>query len=103
MVESLRFFTGLALGAFIVYFLMTSYAPAQGVGVHCSRGQRGEITCMAATLGSSSAKIFHRQEFDEERDRKWVEFCKPRIVEEPPHYVRTYKYAHPGCEYGRTQ
>ncbi len=36
------------------------------------------------------------------RDRKWLSFCKPEIVTDR-YGVGRYRYARPGCEYGRSE
>ncbi len=36
------------------------------------------------------------------RDRKWLAFCKPVIVADQ-YGVGRYLYAHPGCEFGRSE
>lgn len=36
------------------------------------------------------------------RDRKWLAFCKPAIVVDQ-YGVSRNRYAHPGCEFGRSE
>jgi hypothetical protein len=38
-----------------------------------------------------------------ERERRWEEFCQPRVGAPDANGVQRYIYAHPGCDTGRTQ
>lgn len=38
----------------------------------------------------------------EARDRKWMSYCKPVLVEDR-YGVARYRYAKPGCEFGRSE
>jgi hypothetical protein len=106
----------LAIGAATI-----GLAQAQGIGVVSSCHRAG--TCIT-TIGRSNVGDIIRQNMlrppsaaiiqmpkgtsqqeraeSEERDRKWVEFCEPKL-RRGEHGVMYYVYKHRDCEYGRSE
>jgi hypothetical protein len=89
----------------VVMWLASAYA-GETVSTTCEIGTAfypaGCNTVYGYNPGAGPRIIDVRRPIDEEQDRKWVAFCKPRF-ETRKYGVQYYVFAHEGCEYGRTE
>lgn len=82
--------------------LLVTSAQAGMIQTNCGR-YGGTFNCTTQFIPSQSAdaKVIEIPPSGND-DAKWVEFCKPTIHTDALGVGR-YSYAHPGCEYGRTE
>lgn len=98
--------TALAVAGFGAGLLAPLPVGAQGRTTTTTCEQRGSVLTCSTTRALAEypgAKIIRLRPAEDaaylERDRLWVERCKPRIATDE-YGVDRYVYALPGCEYG---
>jgi hypothetical protein len=91
----------LSIGLVVAVVFGAVKAHSQTVDLYSGRhGSSFEVLGMPG----AGAKIINipPHEIDADKDQAWVAFCKPTI-EVDKYGVERYRYAHEGCEFGRTQ
>jgi hypothetical protein len=83
----------------VLAMLMSTSAGAETVQTVCQHDRHG-ISCTTNVFElPSGPRVITRQP---ETDLRWRAFCKPVVVTDELG-VGHYRYAHAGCEYGRSQ
>lgn len=87
--------------ATVLAISIPSFAHAEGLVI--TGGCLNGGVCIVAPLQNPNVITLPRMTAEqEERDAKWVAFCKPVPVRDSLGVSR-YTYAHEGCEFGRTE
>ena len=95
---------GIVLGFLAVYGLGSCGAHAAGYTASwsCSHGYRNCDVITGYIEGAGAKVITIVPQEGSDKDKAWEAFCKPR-EERGEHGVIYLRYAHDGCEYGRTR
>jgi hypothetical protein len=63
-------------------------------------------TDRAASVRTASSAQTPQKSADDERSahrKAWFDFCQPKLLPPDRYGVERYVYAHPGCQFGRTE
>ncbi|RAI44742.1 hypothetical protein [Rhodoplanes roseus] len=91
-------------GVFYVSSGSRPFAPTR-----TSAASEGDLGRLAgpdvASLSATAALAGEKTQADEKNARRkaWLDFCQPKLAPPDRYGVEYYVYAHPGCQFGRTE
>jgi hypothetical protein len=100
------------LGGIVALILLATSVPfdpanADGIDVMSCVGSFGSFSCVERWGPAGDPLVRHRPDLQQdaesaERERKWAARCRP-VVKQDQYGVGRYRYAAPGCEFGKFQ